>query len=235
MDFIKDFIKLQECVDDINKAEKETKGSDSIKELKKLKGQFDKSKKEYLKGKKEINKNQDNYKKLMKDLRELNAEVSKKEDTLYNNSGNDLKLIEKLQSSIEKGKEQLESIKTQEEDILKVEEETKSKVEEVAKELVSINKKFTEIKENMNKESKKSKRKINSAKKKYEEAKKSMDEDKVELFERVSQNIKPPIARIEEDICMGCRMHVSKITYTNVERGKGIVYCDNCGRILYKD
>jgi len=41
------------------------------------------------------------------------------------------------------------------------------------------------------------------------------------------------VARIEKGVCEACRVKVSTSLAYEVGQGKGIIYCENCSRILY--
>ena len=41
------------------------------------------------------------------------------------------------------------------------------------------------------------------------------------------------VARIEKGVCEACRVKVSTSLAYEVSQGKGIIYCENCSRILY--
>ena len=43
------------------------------------------------------------------------------------------------------------------------------------------------------------------------------------------------VARLNHEVCEGCKMKVSAITLDRIFKGEDIVYCDNCGRILVHD
>jgi predicted nucleic acid-binding Zn-ribbon protein len=54
----------------------------------------------------------------------------------------------------------------------------------------------------------------------------------VELYEKIRQQKRPPIARVEQGICRGCRISLSASELQRIRSGDPI-QCGSCGRILF--
>ena len=54
----------------------------------------------------------------------------------------------------------------------------------------------------------------------------------VNLYEKIRQNKKPPVARVEQGICRVCRISLSASELQRVRSGNPI-QCGSCGRILF--
>ena len=60
-----------------------------------------------------------------------------------------------------------------------------------------------------------------------------IDEDLMDTYQHLFSNKGEAVAPLENGICMGCHMKVTAQTAVFVRGGKGIIHCENCGRILY--
>jgi predicted nucleic acid-binding Zn-ribbon protein len=60
-----------------------------------------------------------------------------------------------------------------------------------------------------------------------------IDEDLRDTYQRLFTSKGEAIAPLEHDVCMGCHMKVTAQTSVFVRGGKGVIHCENCGRILY--
>jgi predicted nucleic acid-binding Zn-ribbon protein len=61
-----------------------------------------------------------------------------------------------------------------------------------------------------------------------------MDEDLLNSFERLfASKGDSAIVAVEHGVCTGCHMKLTTATVKDVEAGKEIVNCEQCGRILY--
>lgn len=60
-----------------------------------------------------------------------------------------------------------------------------------------------------------------------------IDEDLMDTYQRLFANKGEAVVPLENGVCMGCHMKVTAQTAVFVRGGKGIVHCENCGRILY--
>jgi len=62
-----------------------------------------------------------------------------------------------------------------------------------------------------------------------------MDEDLLNRFERLFKSKgDAAIVAVEHGVCTGCHMKLTTATVKDVEAGKEIVSCEQCGRILYE-
>lgn len=58
-------------------------------------------------------------------------------------------------------------------------------------------------------------------------------EDYLEKYYKIKSHKKNPVASIKDHRCNGCKMTVSNLVIEKVHEYKNIVYCENCGRILF--
>lgn len=65
---------------------------------------------------------------------------------------------------------------------------------------------------------------------------KMLDKLDVETWQRymdMKKRFNDPLARVEKATCMGCRMGITFNELRLLKQGEDIVYCSNCGRMLY--
>ncbi len=59
--------------------------------------------------------------------------------------------------------------------------------------------------------------------------------DVLSLYERILKAKRDAaVVAVEHDVCTGCHMKLTMQTTVKVRAGKGIVHCENCGRMLYE-
>ncbi|MEA3212979.1 MAG: uncharacterized protein QOE70_6036 [Chthoniobacter sp.] len=60
-----------------------------------------------------------------------------------------------------------------------------------------------------------------------------IDEELLDNYQRLFSNKGEAVVALEHDVCTGCHMKITAQTSVSVRGGRGIVHCENCGRILY--
>jgi len=69
---------------------------------------------------------------------------------------------------------------------------------------------------------------------KREEVASQVDQSDLAIYERLRKTkADEAIARVEQGMCKGCRINLPTHTLQKVRTGQELVYCTNCGRILY--
>ena len=76
------------------------------------------------------------------------------------------------------------------------------------------------------------KTKLADLKEKRQQLSAEIDAQALELYERVRKQKKPPIARVEQGICRGCRISLSAAEIQQA-RGNNLIQCSSCWRILF--
>ncbi|MBA7679986.1 hypothetical protein ES703_88293 [subsurface metagenome] len=59
-----------------------------------------------------------------------------------------------------------------------------------------------------------------------------IDPHTTELYQQLKKQKVTAVAKVEQGICIGCRISLSTATLQQVRSGN-LVQCTNCGRILY--
>ncbi|MBN1594810.1 hypothetical protein JW933_02685 [candidate division FCPU426 bacterium] len=70
----------------------------------------------------------------------------------------------------------------------------------------------------------------------WDAAAREVRNDYLDLYKRL-RNAKGgrALARIENDVCTGCRLSIRPQATIELKKYRGLLYCDNCARILYVD
>jgi len=235
MDLIKNLFMLQDCYNKISKYNSVLKDEDRLNMLKDIKEKYEKAKMDY-------ENNINSLKTLERELLSLESkqnlnskELERLEHELYTESGSDLKLIENIEGKIE-------AIKESNDEINQRIDQSKTPERELKISILNNRKYIRKLKDDFIKEKKEFSNSIDEAKKKLPAKLKERDELAGKIpssilnnFEYLIKNKDNAVSELKDGICLGCRMMVSSMTIDELNKGKEIVYCDNCGRILYYD
>jgi predicted nucleic acid-binding Zn-ribbon protein len=64
------------------------------------------------------------------------------------------------------------------------------------------------------------------------EQEQQLDQLLVQEYQRIAERAEQPVVEVRNQSCMGCFMPLSLSKLSEWRRGKGVVTCDECGRIL---
>ncbi len=163
---------------------------------------------------------------------EINVEIKLLDQRIYGGEVKTVKELEKLQEkqnalrkkvsqaddtalTIMEDIEEIENYLSKEKkDISKMKAEFDSKRLKTREELDKINKELESIVSDKN------------------ELIKEIASDLLKKYEKVKKIKDPPISRIINGKCSGCRMDVSIMVAQEVNRHERLIYCESCGRIL---
>ncbi|OFI07165.1 chromosome partition protein Smc [Clostridium acetireducens DSM 10703] len=233
--YINELLKIQENYNKIIKCNKVLKDNYCIQLLKKLKIEFEEKKKKYKEIEKELKSMKSLYETINEKENELNQKLKEDEYNLYNNAGSDFKLIKSLQERIKKSKLELNEIESKEIKILEKYEKIENDKKVLRKELEKLRDSFNNFKEESINKINKAKEDIKKSKEDIEKLEKSIDKLLLKEFKRIQcEKGETAISKVKNGVCLGCSMKVSSQTLDKLNIAKEIVYCDNCGRILYK-
>lgn len=60
----------------------------------------------------------------------------------------------------------------------------------------------------------------------------TLDPELIEEYRRLAESLQPPLAEVKNEVCTGCYLALSLSKLAEWRRAKGLVYCEQCGRIL---
>lgn len=163
----------------------------------------------------------------------LKKELEEDEFMLYNKSGNNLKLIDSLQNKIKNKEKLIKELDNESLELLREEEILIIEKESLRSRLLELKNKFYTFKKSSNEKINKAKEDIKKAEINILNLKTHIPEELLKKYSEIASIKEPGVAKLENGICSGCKLGVSAVTMDHVNKGKNIVYCDNCGRILY--
>lgn len=174
-------------------------------------------------------------KRLNHKLKEITFELKEINTKLYSGDTTNVKKLTKLQEDEKDIKEKKEKLENEILELMEIIEFNTNKLYDSEKKHKLLNDKYNNFKKN-------NKIKINDIDKEYEDLenqiktlKSSLDPEHLAKYEKLKEKNSKPISKLEDDKCRGCHMSIPSSVISKVKRGKEIVNCDNCGRILYYD
>lgn len=223
---------LQQCYQDIEESKKVINDGSHLYLLKKMKKEFEKMKTKYNEKCKALEDLKIEYTSIGEELRELKNKIDKNEHDLYNNAANDMKSINALQNNIETNKEKLKLLEDKAIELLEVEERLKLDIESIKMDLINVKNNFYNYKQVTNEKMHEAKKKIQESEDKIGKLKNVIPKNELDIFYSMLEKRKVAVVKLNNEVCEGCKMKVSSMTLDSIFKGKDIVYCDNCGRIL---
>lgn len=226
-------LELQKNNDIIKESSKELKGGSYIYLLKKVKDEFESTKIKFKEKENEINKLREQYKDINEKLNSTKMEIGKNEHMLYNGSGSDLKLIQGLQSKISDSKHKITELDHKTLELLELEEKISFERDTLRVKLSELKNEFESVKETGNKKIHAAKSEIEKANEAVARISKELSPDILNKFKELEASKGSAVAKADNGVCQGCKMRISSITLDKIKKQYNIVYCDNCGRILF--
>ncbi|WP_027625059.1 zinc ribbon domain-containing protein [Clostridium lundense] len=235
MDDIKLLLFLQEKYNKVEENNKILKDNSYIKILSKMKEDFNKLKKEYINGKSELENIRKKYKVLNEEIEELRKGVDEDEYILYNKCGNDLKMINTLQEEIESKNKKINEKEKEVMSMLEKEEKLSKEVSTAENILKKIKHEFNSYKGSVENKLHAAKEELKTYEKEMSSIRSKLPSDILEDFDYIKSQKKVAVALLQNGVCAGCKIKVSSLTIDELNKKSGIVHCDNCGRILWKE
>lgn len=226
-------LELQKNNDIIKESSKELKGGSYIYLLKKVKDDFESTKAKFKEKENEINKLREQYKVINEKLNSTKMEIEKNEHMLYNGSGSDLKMIQGLQSKIADSKHKITELDHKTLELLELEEKISFERDTLRVKLSELKNEFESVKETGNKKIHAAKSEIEKANEAVVRISKELSPEILKKFKELEVSKGSAVAKADNGVCQGCKMRISAITLDKIKKQYNIVYCDNCGRILY--
>ncbi|MFZ5965889.1 MAG: zinc ribbon domain-containing protein [Bacillota bacterium] len=175
-------------------------------------------------------------KEVLKDRETTLSEIHKKKenlkDKLYGGKINDLKQLGVLMHEEERMDEEIQQTEKNIEQLMEAIEGNEKRLSEISlkeKRLGAVIKK--NLKEREEKRGNLVKIRGDLLRQK-EEAVQLLGQDLMKVYEDVKKRKHNPIAEAKNDICGGCHMDLPIMVLMELRKDK-IIYCSNCGRILY--
>lgn len=233
MDTIRKLVKLEENYRKIEEGKKILKNGTHMYVLKKMKNDFERVKELYLEKKEQIEDIKSEYMKISSKINSEKMEMEVVQNKLYNEYGSDVRMIEKCEKQIKNHKTAIKEMEYNSIKLMEKEEVLKLEIEKLRQELVNLKNNFEEYKESIT-------NKIMEAKKNIKEGEKAVVILESELPEKILLEYKSirksknsAVVSVKKGICSGCKIKLSAITIGKLNKNEELIYCDNCGRIVY--
>lgn len=227
-------IKLQNCYIALENNNKVLKDGSDIYFLKKLKDKFEENKIKYKSKEEQLENIKKEYKEISLKIKRENKNIEEKEYSLYNEAKSDIKIIERLENDIEKSKNTIKDLENLAIELIEKDEKISTERENLREELKIIKVNFDDYKKTSSKKINEAKIEIDLCEKSIKNIRAIIEKDFLEKFDKIKKSKKIALVPLEKGICTGCRVRVSSMILDKIRKEEKVVYCDNCGRILYK-
>lgn len=232
MNIVGKLFELQESYDKIEENKKVTLDGSYLYLLRKMKKEFEENRDKYNLKVKAIENIKKEYASISRNLKDLNSKISDFEKTLYNEAGSDLKAIKALETNIKNSKASLKVLEDKAIILLETEEKLKLEIETSKTELLTVKNNFYSYKEKTSKKIEEANNEIKLLENEVRNLEGEIPKKLLAVYNDMKKHKKRPVAKLQGTVCGGCKMKVSSMTLDNIFKGKEIVLCDNCGRIL---
>ncbi len=186
-----------------------------------------------------LNARKTEFEKVSKECRETEAEIQV-HDQRIKTSSERLKQVktnreyQALQREIDDGKKRKEELETL---LLKYLEQQENAAENLKKQEADFNQLVEKIrsdKKGIDKKSASHKELLRKYKQQKETIGRDLNPELLKLFNEIAEsNGGLVVAPVKDEVCMGCFMNIPPQLYIDVLRGKSLVMCPQCNRILY--
>lgn len=224
---------LQQNYDTITECNKILKDGSYTYLLKKMKLEFNSNKERYMEQERNLETIREKYNNNGAEVIKYKKLIEELENKLYNGSGSDLKLIDNLQKKIENNKQTIRNIEERSLELIGEDEKITEEKEIIRLQLVNLKENFESYKDISNKKIGKAKEDLEKAQNAITNLRNLIPEDMLLKFDDIKSRKNAAVSQLQGGVCKGCKVKVSAITIDNINKSKRIVYCDNCGRILY--
>lgn len=201
--------------------------------LKDIKENFEKTKSAYIKESSKISEIHKEINDLNMKLKLIKDSIEDKKSKLYNKYGSDIKIIGKLEKDIEKNEINAAAMQKHLDKLLNREKELALNNNKLKLELKKLKDEFVETKAERNNKINDAKYKIAALEEEISNLEQNIDREILSKYHSIKSEKGIAMAQVNKGICLGCKLKLSSITIEKLNEGKEIVFCDNCGKIIY--
>ena len=165
-------------------------------------------------------------------LNELDETQRQLEKRIYSGEVNTVKELNQLQQKQEKIKQNAENIEDTALNLMVEMEDLKKTFSLENAELRQRKQEYQQKKLKNKEEVDRINKEISNVQLEIKELLNLIPQPLLDKYYKIKKQKKAPVALVSEGKCNGCRMQISIMLVKEVEQGKQLVYCENCGRIL---
>ncbi|WP_089609605.1 zinc ribbon domain-containing protein [Dehalobacterium formicoaceticum] len=232
---IKSLYHLQELEKREQEIRQSLKSLPQFKELKSMKERFLKLQDQLARSKEEHKKTSDQLKNNEERAQDLAKKIKSLKEFLYGGSSNNVKELENIDLQIKVLEEQMTRINQEIIDLMEGKEQLDQNLKQIEHELKVQYQTFNKIKLQYNRVKINKEQELKGIEEDKEEIITTLDEKSLSWYqERKEKYHGRPIGEIMENhACSGCRSVIPIIIVKEARSKKDLVYCENCGRLLY--
>jgi len=225
---------LQQAELQLKAAKKKLKNLPAIIEFAQLKTEFADAKETLAWAKTKLMEQKRRIKRLESDLLQTEADRQEAQEELYGDHGQSVKELEQLGRKVEL----LDKERAEKEEMLIMAMEGKEELDKALDKAKSnyqeLQAKLLVLQKEGNAEIKILKAEIQSLQEQCQEIRAQIEKTLLTEFQQLRKKFHDgrPIARVENDICTGCRVQVYMTLKYKLREGSARVYCESCGRLL---
>ena len=160
------------------------------------------------------------------------SKIATDEEKLYSGKITNPKELSGLQHEVSIMKAKGDQMENRALEIIDQVEAAEQSVAAASNEYQRLEDEWHRLQEQLSDEIKQLQSRLADLKKKRRQLSDEIDSQAVELYERIRQQKKPPVAKVEQGICRSCRISLSSSELQRVRSGQP-VQCGSCGRILF--
>lgn len=201
--------------------------------LKKLKEEFEDEKINFRKKEKELINLDNKVSELDVEIGSVQKEQNKEDNKLYNNNVSNYHVLEALQNSMEYRKNIIKDLEDKKVVLLKSQEKILKDKENSRIKLVKLKNTFYSCKEDTDKKINKAKEDMKKVEINIQDLEKLIPPELLIDFNNIKKRMGTGAAKVQNNVCSGCKMYLSSVVLDEIKKSKKIVYCEHCGRILY--
>lgn len=201
--------------------------------LKKLKEEFEDEKVNFRKKERELSNLDNKIGELNIELSSVKEEQNKEDYKLYNNNESNYHVLEALQNSMKYRKNTIRDLEDKKVVLLKSQEKLLKDKEKSRIKLAKLKKSFYSCKEDTDKKINKAKEDMKKVEINIQNLEKLIPPKLLLDFNNIKKRMGTGAAKVQNNVCSGCKMYLSSVVLDDIKKSKKIVYCEHCRRILY--
>lgn len=233
MEIIQKLIRLEENYKRIEDGNKIVRDATHIGMLNKMKNDFQGLKAKYLEKKEKIEEIENEYINISNKINSENEELKNVQNKLYNQYGSDVRMIEKCEKQIKSHKIAIKEMEDKSIELLEKEDVLKLEKEKLRQELISLKNNFHIYKESIANKIMEANKNIKEGEKTVGILESDMPEKILLEYKSIRKAKNSAVASVKKGVCSGCKIKLSAITIEKLNRNEEVIYCDNCGRMVY--
>ena len=186
-----------------------------------------------------LNENTEELEKFKKECLDLEMEIKvvddriiKSNETLRNVTTN--KEYQVLLREVDDNKKRKDALETELLEIMDEREKAQTIFDESTKEFQQLEQQVKAEQAGIEDQSEKDRKLLEDYLESQEEIGKILSPQLMDRFKRISKmNQGSAVAKVQEEVCMGCFMNIPPQLFIEVQRGNKLIFCPQCSRILY--